>query len=339
MSDIITGSSYWIGIYLLMNNIHFVIYNIIRPIIYVILYFTSYNYYVIRQREIKMMIMNKSKRCIRFFEDNNGNPLGLTIVYGKTKLDIKYFMFIDSISIHDDVMTIISTKDMLTTLLSNDTEYNREYDNTLLDMKDDDNTYMNNNSDNVKNNKLNMVVRCGEYRYIDYRLIEVKLRIEVFDRQQKEIYGEMINLWNSNNTMSVYFWGDKGKGKTYFAYLLAKYMGGVLCTTYNPVEPGNYFHLLYSLVAPTKHKPLIVLIDEVDIMLKNIHENRIERHKHIPTEVYDKMTWNMFLDQFDYGLWNNVILILCSNESDKQIDNMDRSYLREGRINYKRRFI
>lgn len=333
MSDIITGSSYWIGIYLLINNIQFVIYNIIRPIIYVILYFTSYNYYVIRQREIKMMIMNKSKRCIRFFEDNNGNPLGLTIVYGKSKLDIKYIMFIDSISIHDDVMTIISTKDMLNALLSNDIEYNKEYDNTLLDMKYD------NIDENIKKNKLNMVVRCGEYRYIDYRFIDVKLRIDVFDKQQKEIYGEMMNLWNNNNTMSVYLWGDKGKGKTYFAYLLAKYMDGVLCTTYNPVEPGNYFHLLYSLVAPTKQKPLIVLIDEVDIMLKNIHEHKIEKHKHIPTEVYDKMTWNMFLDQFDYGLWNNVILILCSNISDKQIDSMDKSYLRKGRINYKRLFI
>lgn len=213
MSDIITGSSYWIVIYLMMSNIQFVIYNIIRPMIYVLLYFTSYNYYVIRQREIKMMIMNKSKRCIRFFEDNNGNPLGLTIVYGKTKLDIKYIMFIDSISIHDDVMTIISTKDMLTALLSNDMEYNTEYDNTLLDMNDNDNIYMNNNSDNMINNKLNMVVRCGEYRYIDYRLIEVKLRKDIFDIQQKEIYGEMMDLWNKNNTMSVYFWGDKGKGR------------------------------------------------------------------------------------------------------------------------------
>ena len=38
------------------------------------------------------------------------------------------------------------------------------------------------------------------------------------------------------------------------------------------------------------------------------------------------------IDKIDYGLYPNVILMLCSNSSIDEINNLDDSYLREGRI-------
>jgi len=38
------------------------------------------------------------------------------------------------------------------------------------------------------------------------------------------------------------------------------------------------------------------------------------------------------LDKLDYGLYPNVILLLCSNVSTQDINKLDPSYLRQGRM-------
>ena len=38
------------------------------------------------------------------------------------------------------------------------------------------------------------------------------------------------------------------------------------------------------------------------------------------------------IDKIDYGLYPNVILIMCSNLSERDIQQLDNSYLRHGRI-------
>ena len=68
-------------------------------------------------------------------------------------------------------------------------------------------------------------------------------------------------------------------------------------------------------------------------MIKNIHKNEIPKHKHYPIPIRDKPTWNSFLDKIDYGLYPNLILIMTSNSKKRDIDSLDTSYLREGRIN------
>ena len=55
--------------------------------------------------------------------------------------------------------------------------------------------------------------------------------------------------------------------------------------------------------------------------------------------VRDKMTWNSFIDKIDYGLYPNLIVIFTSNQNKKYIDSLDKSYIREGRINILRNFI
>ena len=105
-----------------------------------------------------------------------------------------------------------------------------------------------------------------------------------------------------------------------------------ICDTYNPAEPSNIFDSFYSSVNPTKSKPLVILLDEIDVIISRIHNNEILLHEKYTTQIYNKVTWNLFFDKLNMGLYPNVIVILCSNMSPTDIDKMDKCYLRKNRI-------
>jgi hypothetical protein len=50
----------------------------------------------------------------------------------------------------------------------------------------------------------------------------------------------------------------------------------------------------------------------------------------MPTLIHNKTSWSTFLD--DMVFYKGVILVLTSNTSKKDIDKIDSSYLRDGRI-------
>ena len=116
-------------------------------------------------------------------------------------------------------------------------------------------------------------------------------------------------------------------------YILAKELGGSLCDTFTPSKPGSYFEDLYTRVSPTTNKPFILLLDEVDIMLQQIHNQTIVQHKNISTQIHDKTTWNRFFDNIQRGMYPHLIVILCSNINKTEIDKKyNACYLRKGRI-------
>lgn len=132
----------------------------------------------------------------------------------------------------------------------------------------------------------------------------------------------------------VLLYGDKGTGKSMIPILLSKEFKNVnFCDTFKPYEPGNNFSSLYNKTNPDKNSPLIVVLEEFDIIIDKIHYNKIVNHKYIPTEITDKSSWNLFFDRFDRGYYPHVILILTSNIKPTFINNLDESYIREGRVN------
>jgi hypothetical protein len=76
--------------------------------------------------------------------------------------------------------------------------------------------------------------------------------------------------------------------------------------------------------------PLVVVLEEVDILIHNIHKQEVFHNKEIPTAVHNKTTWTSFLD--DMFIYRKVILIMTSNTSKKELDQLDDAYLREGRV-------
>ena len=68
-----------------------------------------------------------------------------------------------------------------------------------------------------------------------------------------------------------------------------------------------------------------------------IHNNTIKIPEHIPIpiQIKNKKDWNQFLDRFDRKIYQNVVVFLTSNQNISFFDNLDPSYMRDNRINFK----
>lgn len=148
----------------------------------------------------------------------------------------------------------------------------------------------------------------------------------------------ILSFYQSHDYCVALLYGPPGSGKSMIPLLLAKKMQGAtvkvnFCDTLKLTDPGDLFNKLYNSVSPSKDSPLIVVLEEFDVTLRRIHDNRIERHKHIPNEVCDKTSWNQFLDRFDRKYYPHVILVVTSNMPPDAINSMDSSFIRRGRVN------
>jgi ATP-dependent 26S proteasome regulatory subunit len=150
---------------------------------------------------------------------------------------------------------------------------------------------------------------------------------------QDLIIQDIKQKFKKNNKFVGYVYGPPGTGKSMIGILLAKELNGSIVKTFNPSQPGDCIENLYSLIEPTEEKPLIILFDEFDIMIDSIHSG-ISQHKNIPTQITNKTTWNMFFDDFNLGLYQNIVILLTSNVSPDDFKiKYDPSYIREGRVN------
>jgi hypothetical protein len=80
----------------------------------------------------------------------------------------------------------------------------------------------------------------------------------------------------------------------------------------------------------TKDTPIVIVMEETDVIIDAVHNECIVKHVEMPTLIHNKTSWSTFLD--DMVFYKGVILILTSNTSKDEIDKMDKSYLRDGRI-------
>lgn len=182
---------------------------------------------------------------------------------------------------------------------------------------------------------LRMLFAYNSYWDRKYKLKHLSLQISSYIYQEK-IIDDIVKKYNSKGFLTCFFHGEPGVGKSCISYLLAKKLNSVLCNTFNPSEPGTTLDTLYSESEKTNESPLIVVMDECDTLIDNIHNKNVVLHKDIPTSVKDKQSFNSFLDQIDIGLYYNMILLLISNKSRDEIHKKynDKSYLRDGRVHY-----
>jgi hypothetical protein len=184
----------------------------------------------------------------------------------------------------------------------------------------------------VNESKIDYCYRIGDYSYFEYQKSKMYINSNIFTEQQRQIYKNIMEIYNKKNNVKCYIYGNINSGKTFLAYLMARELNCYLCDSFNPTEPSDTFSNIYNSINPTAKKPLILLLDEVDIIIHKIHKENISPHKHNTIQVYNKTTWNNMLDKLDYGLYPNVILLLCSNVSANDINKLEASYLRQGRI-------
>lgn len=179
--------------------------------------------------------------------------------------------------------------------------------------------------------KINMLYRRGTYEELRYGSSKIDVSdIKPMGGQQNAI--DTISAVFKKKKFAVAFvQGPPGTGKSALGLLLAKEFGGHYCHTFDPTTPGDQIDTLYGYYKDYENEnPLVIVLEESDLLIEKIHNHRVEQHVKMPIPVRDKTTWCTFLD--DLVFYKNVILILTSNQSKQDIDTLDTAYLRPGRV-------
>uniref|UniRef100_A0A6C0JXK1 ATPase AAA-type core domain-containing protein n=1 Tax=viral metagenome TaxID=1070528 RepID=A0A6C0JXK1_9ZZZZ len=151
-------------------------------------------------------------------------------------------------------------------------------------------------------------------------------------RPAQAVIIEKIKEWHAvNGHTVVYLHGPPGTGKSVIGILLANVYKCAYCNTLKPWQPGDNFGSLYADADPTPQSPLVVVFDEFDGPLQQIHAG-ISPHPKVLIQIANKTGWNQLLDEIHIGIYPNVILVLTSNKSPEFINSLDPSYIREGRV-------
>ena len=176
---------------------------------------------------------------------------------------------------------------------------------------------------------IQVYIRKGTYKNLYYSPFKMDLSHICPLCDQGPILEQIIDLYTKQQRATVFIHGESGTGKSSIGYLLAKQLKGIYCHTFNPSEPGDQ---LSTLIVDMQRddEPIVIVLEEIDVLLMSIHEQEIIKHPEIPISVYNKSTWSSFLD--DMIFYKNILVIMTSNTSKETIDKIDESYLRKGRI-------
>jgi hypothetical protein len=181
-----------------------------------------------------------------------------------------------------------------------------------------------------KCNKITVYTRKGSYKNFYYFRMTLDISHIQPIGQQQEIVSDIISIYNKHGRATIFIHGVSCAGKSTVGYLLAKQMEGFYCHTFNPGDPGDHLSSLITDINRNS-EPLIIVIEEIDELIKKIHvSNGVNYNVEIPILVHNKSTWSTFLD--DMIFYKGVVLILTSNTPKQELDEMDESYLRMGRI-------
>lgn len=160
--------------------------------------------------------------------------------------------------------------------------------------------------------------------------------------QQSEVVRHMKQMVQTSiengygNRLVVMIAGPSGTGKSQIAKQFTKAVGGTLADDFHPTHAGENFASLIKTVKPSKKKPLVVLLDEGDKTFHRIQNETIKEHEFLVIPVTDKASHNTFMDRLVEH--DNVFIIITMNSSFDDIDRIDPSYTRSGRVDLKVNF-
>jgi hypothetical protein len=332
-----------IGLTLALGSCLFIVWSL--P--FLLLYFTGIRLYKItNKRQIPMIFSRISKTC-SYTED--GNPRGW--IWGKYY--VGYIMEEKNTNSHGNSSTysifIVCTPKFFEDLTDPNSKMGlkKKVDKQKKNYKDSDNSSSSSSSDSSsdsdsseddsdekykKKSKIKFYERQGNFFWLTYNNRDINVEKYVARENQKVVIANLKKEYKKSSNVVSVIYGDPGSGKSMIPILLAKELNGYLCDSYNPTEPGDDIAIIYNTIMPTVEKPLILVLEEFDIIIHRIHNNLIQSHKHIPIQIKDKTSWNTLLDRIDRGLYPNMFLLLTSNSDPVIIDKLDSSYLRKGRV-------
>jgi hypothetical protein len=180
---------------------------------------------------------------------------------------------------------------------------------------------------------IGVIERCGSYQNPYYRRRDLTISLTP-RRSQQVIMDEVVREYNETGHVITLLHGPPGTGKSMIGILITNVLKGIYCNSLKPWQPGDTLAYIYNDCEPTREKPLVIVFDEFDGPLLQIHKGNIVRHKDTPISVEDKAGWNKMLDEIQRGMYPNLILLLTTNKTPDFIRQLDPSYIREGRVNH-----
>ena len=174
-----------------------------------------------------------------------------------------------------------------------------------------------------------------------------EMKIHVFDVAlpwQLNLYEEVKNISKEREKIFqtpgsvVLLEGPPGTGKTEAAKVIAAKMNATLVPDFDPTRAGHWLASLVKIAEPTAEKPLVIVMDEVDGIIKRIldGESFSNQVKWLFLQVSNKKSWNQFFDNLHKN-YEHVHFILTSNTTIDNLkmsygDNWDPSLMRIGRL-------
>lgn len=333
------------------NNINTIL-KYLEALLLILMNFTPIKFFKVKSYEKIKYLQNTHRKCFSTSRDENNKPYGLIlnrkfIAYIYEDLSPELILITS-----ENIKNNILNKSTINICLSdNNTSENIEIDNivkkslinplltlssnennSLIIPKDDDDDCDDcDDVDPIKDNCYRIIFKSGGFDFPDYDMRDINFSYYNPRKNQSKIINDIKLNYNQPKRLTVFLSGTYGSGKTMLTRLLSKNLKACLMDKFNPSKPNTYLHSLYNIVNPSKKKPLVLVIDEVDILLNTIVKG-IPEHKRYDRLVDSKTSWNSFLDDIDIGIYKNLILILCSNKSKEEIDKLDPSFLRKGRV-------
>jgi len=271
---------------------------------------------------IRYCILTKKEECKRvqkkvgtntsqLIDNNKGS--GFSIGYW-------YVLYIDIISRGDDgdyyKITIIATESSYNSLTKD--EDDKDKDLVICE---------------TSKKSIDMWESFGNPHNRWYKKRKIKIPNIIPHKNQKPLLKRITELYEEKNHVTAFIHGPPGSGKSIIGLLLAKHFSSSYCKCLRLWKPGDTLANIHSEVDPTEDKPLIILLNEIDIPLINITEG-IPDHKNLDISIQDKSNWNDLFDDIQIGIYPNTIILLTSNKTVDFINQLDLSYLRESRIDF-----
>lgn len=301
-------------------NLHYAFSNILPAFIFLLWFFFRSLCFQVRNTQTINIIYNKIKKDYYYSCDDEMRPMGL-IIHRSPCWVPSYIVYIPKF---DRCMFVYTTSwYMKNILLEQQNQITKKSELSVIP--------------NKKIDKSTKIMKCmyrtGDSTYIDWKSRKISIPSYSFNNKQENMFCKTMEFYNEKNYAVIFIDGDIGVGKTCFAYLMAHELGATLVDSFNPTEPSDSFDNLYTSAENSSVKPLIVLMDEIEIILRQIH-NGIPQHKNNIIHMRNKVHWNAFLDKIQLGIYPNLILVMCSNYLREKISqDLDPSYLRDGRVN------
>ncbi len=187
-------------------------------------------------------------------------------------------------------------------------------------------------TNNTVDNSINIYERRGSYYNLNYNSRKLDLT-HIRPRSLQENHIKTITaLYLKKKFAVALIYGKPGSGKSMISLLLAKQLKASYCDAFNPTDPADTLSLVYNTVCPSYDNPLVLVMEELDILINKVHHQLVQPHKAMPIQIKDKMECNQFFDKINRGFYPFLILIMTSNRTPNYIDELDPSYIRPGRV-------